>query len=46
MSGMHLLLAAGDPTGLSSPLGQVVVFLGLLASLVVLLRWWWQQRRR
>jgi hypothetical protein len=43
---MHLLLAQGDPTGFSSPLGQVVVLLGLLASLTLLLRWWWQQRKR
>jgi hypothetical protein len=46
VSGMPLLLAQGDPTGFSSPLGQVVVFLALLSSLVLLLRWWWQQRRR
>ena len=46
LSGMHLLLAQGDPTGFSSPLGQAVVLLALLTSLVLLLRWWWQQRRR
>jgi hypothetical protein len=46
VSGMRLLLAAGDPTGFSSPLGQVVVLLAVLSSLVLLLRWWWQQRRR
>ena len=46
VSGMRLLLATGDPTGFSSPLGQVVVLLALLSSLVLLLRWWWQQRRR
>jgi hypothetical protein len=39
-------LVAQDPTGFSSPLGQVVVLLALLSSLVLLLRWWWQQRRR
>ena len=44
--GVHLLLAQGDPTGFSSPLGQVVVLLALTTSLVLLLRWWWQQRRR
>jgi hypothetical protein len=43
---VHLLLAQGDPTGLSSPLGRVVVLVGLLTSLVLLLRWWWQQRGR
>jgi hypothetical protein len=36
---------AQDLTGLSSPLGQIVVLIGLLASLTVLLRWWWQNRR-
>ncbi len=46
VGGVHLLLAQGDPTGLSSPLGQAVVLVGLLTSLVLLLRWWWQQRRR
>jgi hypothetical protein len=35
-----------DPTGFSSPLGQIVVLLMLLTSLVVLLRWFWQNRRR
>jgi hypothetical protein len=43
---MPLPLAQGDPTGVSSPLGQVVVLLALLTSLVLLLRWWWQQRGR
>jgi hypothetical protein len=46
VSGMPLLLGQGDPTGFSSPLGQVVVLLALLSSLVLLLRWWWQQRKR
>lgn len=36
----------GDPTGFSSPIGQLMVLLMLLASLVVLLRWWWQNRQR
>lgn len=40
------VLTQSDPTGFSSPLGQVVVLLALLTSLVVLLRWWWQQRKR
>jgi hypothetical protein len=35
-----------DPTGFSSPLGQIIVGLALLASLVVLLRWFWTNRRR
>jgi hypothetical protein len=41
-----LVLTQGDPTGLSSPVGQVIVLLALLASLALLLRWWIQQRRR
>ncbi|MGB8962356.1 MAG: hypothetical protein WCC38_10420 [Pseudonocardiaceae bacterium] len=36
----------GDPTGLSSTVGQLVILFGLLSALVVLIRWWWQQRRR
>jgi hypothetical protein len=35
-----------DPTGFSSPLGQLVVLLALATSLVLLLRWWWQNRGR
>jgi hypothetical protein len=35
-----------EPTGLSSPVGRLVVLAGLLASLIVLLRWWWFNRRR
>ena len=46
VSGMPFLLAQGDPTGFSSPLGQVVVLVALATSLVLLLRWWWQQRHR
>jgi membrane-associated phospholipid phosphatase len=46
VSGMPFVLGQGDPTGFSSPLGQVVVLLALLSSLALLLRWWWQQRRR
>lgn len=42
---MTSVLGQGDPTGLSSPLGQLVVLAGLLASLTLLLRWWWQNRR-
>ena len=37
---------AQDPTGFSSPLGQVVVLLVLLTSLTLLLRWFWRNRRR
>ena len=39
-------LLAQDPTGLSSPLGQLVVLAGLLASLTLLVRWWWHNRGR
>jgi hypothetical protein len=39
------VLTSPDPTGFSSPLGQLVVLAGLVASLVVLARWWWQRRR-
>ncbi len=35
-----------DPTGFSSPFGQVVVLLVVLTSLTLLLRWFWQNRRR
>ena len=41
-----MLLAQGDPTGLSSPLGQLAVLGVLLSALVVLIRWWWYNRRR
>ncbi|WP_219414590.1 hypothetical protein [Pseudonocardia nigra] len=37
---------AQDPTGLSSPIGRLVILAGLVAALVLLLRWWWQNRGR
>lgn len=37
---------SGDPTGFSSPIGQLVVLLMLLTSLTVALRWWRQNRQR
>lgn len=43
---MVAAVAQGEPTGLSSPLGQLVVLAGLVASLTVLIRWWWRYRRR
>lgn len=43
---MTTTLLAQDPTGFSSPAGQLVVLFALLGSLVVLLRWWWHNRRR
>lgn len=35
-----------DPTGLSSPLGQLVSLGFMLLALTVALRWWWSQRKR
>ncbi len=43
---MTAALLAQDLTGLSSPFGQLVVLVGLVASLIVVLRWWWQNRGR
>jgi hypothetical protein len=40
------VLAPGDPSGLSSTAGQLVILFGLLSALLVLIRWWWQQRGR
>jgi hypothetical protein len=40
------VFSATDPTGLSSPLGQLVILAALVSSLVVLGRWWWHQRKR
>jgi hypothetical protein len=40
------VLLGQELTSLSSPLGQLVILIGLLASLTVLLRWWWQNRGR
>ncbi|GAA4614165.1 hypothetical protein GCM10023108_17680 [Saccharopolyspora hordei] len=44
--GVLLLLLQADPTGLSTPLGRVVIGLGLLATVVVLVRLLWQYRNR
>jgi hypothetical protein len=41
-----VFLAAADPTGLSSPLGQIAILAGLVAALLVALRAWWQRRGR
>lgn len=41
-----MLTIADDPTGLSSPVGQLVIAAGLLAAVVVALRWLWWQRKR
>jgi hypothetical protein len=41
-----LSVLAQDPTGLSSPVGRLIILFGLLTALVVLLRWFWLNRRR
>jgi len=41
-----VLLAATDPTGLSSPLGQLVIAAALVAAIVVGLRFFWRNRRK
>jgi hypothetical protein len=41
-----VLLVQADPTGLSSPLGQLAAVAALLAAIVVGLRWFWFNRRR
>ncbi|GGP41044.1 hypothetical protein [Saccharothrix coeruleofusca] len=41
-----MLLLQQDPTGLSSPLGTVLVIAGLVAAIVVGLRALWYNRKR
>jgi hypothetical protein len=41
-----VLLLQADPTGLSSPVGQLTIVVMLLAAIVVGLRWFWYNRRR
>lgn len=41
-----MILLQADPTGMSSPLGRLVIAAGLLVVIVVLIRWWWDQRKR
>jgi hypothetical protein len=41
-----LLAAATDPTGLSSPVGQLAILAVLVAALVVGVRALWQRRRK
>ncbi len=43
-AGAALSEATGDPTGLSSPLGRIVIVAGLIAVLVLLILQW--RRRR
>ncbi|HEY2204539.1 MAG TPA: hypothetical protein VGH99_08695 [Pseudonocardia sp.] len=40
------MFTAADPTGMSSPLGQLLTLAMLVSALVVAGRWWWQQRKR
>ncbi|MEU6264070.1 hypothetical protein [Saccharopolyspora shandongensis] len=41
-----LLLLQADPSGLSTPLGQVVIGAGLLAVVVLAVRFLWEHRNR
>jgi negative regulator of sigma E activity len=41
-----VLLLQQDPTGLSSPIGQIAIAAGLVAAVVVGLRVWWYNRKR
>ncbi|MEV0083209.1 MULTISPECIES: hypothetical protein [Saccharopolyspora] len=41
-----LLLLQADPTGLSTPLGQVVIGAVLLAVIVLAVRFLWEHRNR
>ncbi len=41
-----LLLAQADPTGLTSPLGKLVIGAGLLVVVVLSLKFLWDQRNR
>lgn len=43
--GRGVLLQA-DPTGLSGPLGQLVIAAMLLVAIIVALRWFWDRRNR
>lgn len=44
--GRGVVLLQADPTGLSGPLGQLVIAAMLLAAIVVALRWLWHNRKR
>jgi hypothetical protein len=41
-----MLLAGADPTGLSSPIGQIAISAVLVAALVTGVRALWQRRNR
>lgn len=36
----------GDPTGLSTVAGKLVIGAGLLFAIILALRWFWDQRNR
>ncbi|QUG99383.1 hypothetical protein HUO13_11035 [Saccharopolyspora erythraea] len=40
------LLAQADPTGMSSPLGRLVVAAGLLVVIVLAVRFLWERRNK
>ncbi|HEX6339983.1 hypothetical protein [Umezawaea sp.] len=40
------MLLQQDPSGLSSPVGQLAVVAMLLVSIIVGLRFWWGNRRK
>ncbi|GAA0540623.1 hypothetical protein GCM10011581_38170 [Saccharopolyspora subtropica] len=40
------MLAQGDPTGLSTPLGQAVIAATLLVVVVLAVRFLWEHRNR
>jgi hypothetical protein len=41
-----VVLLQEDPSGLSSPVGQIAVVAMLLTSIVIGLRFWWGNRRK
>lgn len=41
-----MMSLADDPTGLSSPIGQLVIAAGIVAAAVAALRFLWWQRKR
>ncbi|GAB2747908.1 hypothetical protein GCM10027174_22620 [Salinifilum aidingensis] len=41
-----LLLAQADPTGLTTPLGKLVIGAGLLVVVVLAVKFLWDQRNR
>ncbi|MHA6803097.1 hypothetical protein [Salinifilum ghardaiensis] len=43
---MVLLLAQADPTGLTTPLGKLVIGAGLLVVVVLAVKFLWDQRNR